>query len=71
MPSVNIKITDDGVTAEQKAALVRDVTSSLVRVLGKKPEHIHVVLDLVDPENWGYSGVLTTQYRKAASGARG
>ena len=64
MPYVNIKVTDDGVTAEQKAALVRDVTDSLVRVLGKKPEHIHVVLDLVDPEDWGYAGVLTTQYRR-------
>ncbi len=71
MPYVNIKITDDGVTVDQKAELVRDVTDSLVRVLGKKPEHIHVVLDLVDPENWGYSGVLTTEYRKGASGARG
>lgn len=64
MPYVNIKITDDGVTADQKAELVRDVTNSLVRVLGKKPEHIHIVLDLVAPENWGYDGVLTTEYRK-------
>ena len=63
MPYVNIKITDDGVTAGQKAELVRDVTDSLGRVLGKRPEHIHVVIDLVDPENWGYSGVLTTEYR--------
>ena len=63
MPYVNIKITNDEVTPEQKAELVRDVTDSLVRVLGKKPEHVHVVLDLVDPENWGYSGVLTTEYR--------
>lgn len=67
MPYVNIKITDDGVSADQKAELVRDVTDSLVRVLGKKPEHIHVVLDLVDLENWGYDGVLTTEYRKRAS----
>ncbi len=66
MPYVNIKITDDGVTAEQKAQLVRDATDSLVRVLGKKPEHIHVVLDLVEPENWGYAGMLTTEYRKRA-----
>ena len=63
MPYVNIKITDDGVTPEQKATLVRDATDSLVRVLGKRPEHIHVVLDLVDPENWGFAGVLTTAYR--------
>ncbi len=64
MPYVNVKLTDDGVTPEQKAALVRDITESLVRVLGKKPEHIHIVLDLVDPENWGFDGVLTTEYRR-------
>lgn len=64
MPYVNIKITDDGVSAEQKAELVRDVTDLLVRVLGKKSEHIHIVIDLVNPENWGYAGVLTTEYRK-------
>ena len=64
MPYVNVKITNDGVTAEAKAEIVRDITSSLVRVLGKKPEHIHIVIDLVDPENWGYDGVLTTEYRK-------
>lgn len=64
MPYVTIRITDDGVTTEQKARLVRDATDSLVRVLGKKPEHIHVILDLVDPENWGYDGVLTTEYRR-------
>ena len=67
MPYVNVKITDDGVTREQKAEIVRDITGSLVRVLGKKPEHIHIVIDLVDPENWGYSGVLTTEYRRRDS----
>ncbi len=64
MPYVNVKLTDDGVTLEQKAALVRDITASLVRVLGKQLEHIHIVLDLVEPENWGFDGVLTTEYRK-------
>jgi 4-oxalocrotonate tautomerase len=43
MPYVNIQITA-GATRAQKAALVKDVTNSLVRVLGKKPEHIHVVI---------------------------
>lgn len=63
MPYVNVKLTDDGVRADQKAEIVRDITESLGRVLGKKPEHIHIVIDLVDPENWGYAGVLTTEYR--------
>jgi 4-oxalocrotonate tautomerase len=32
-------------------------------VLGKRPEHTHVVIDEVDPENWGFAGLLTTEYR--------
>jgi 4-oxalocrotonate tautomerase len=64
MPYVNVKITKDHVTAEQKRAVVQDITASLVRHLGKKPEHIHIVIDEIDPENWGFSGMLTTEYRQ-------
>ena len=64
MPFVNVKITRDGVTAAQKAQIVAEITDTLGRVLGKRPEHTHIVIDEIDPENWGYSGVLTTEYRK-------
>lgn len=62
MPYVNVKITKGTVTKAQKQALVHDITTSLVTHLGKKPEHIHIVIDEIDPENWGFSGVLTTEY---------
>ena len=64
MPYVNVRITKDGVTPEQKAAIVREITETLGRVLGKRPEHTHVIIDEVEPENWGYAGMLTTEYRK-------
>lgn len=64
MPFVNVKITRDGVTAEQKAQIVAEITGTLQRVLGKRPEHTHIVIDEVDPENWGYGGVLTSEYRR-------
>ncbi|MEM9915081.1 MAG: 4-oxalocrotonate tautomerase family protein [Planctomycetota bacterium] len=64
MPYINVKLTEPGVTTEHKAEIVRRFTDTLVEVLGKKPEHIHIVLDLVDEENWGYAGMLTTEYRK-------
>jgi 4-oxalocrotonate tautomerase len=64
MPYVNVRITKDGVTAAQKAAIVAEITATLQRVLGKRPEHTHVIIDEVEPENWGYAGVLTTEYRK-------
>ena len=64
MPYVNVRITKDGVTPEQKAIIVKEITETLGRVLGKRPEHTHVIIDEVEPENWGYAGMLTTEYRK-------
>ena len=63
MPYVNIQITT-GATREQKAALVKDVTDSLVRVLGKKPEHIHVVIQEIEEADWGYAGLLTDTWKQ-------
>lgn len=62
MPYVNVKITRSGVTPDHKAQLVGEITDTLVRVLGKRPEHIHIVLDLVDEEDWGFEGMLTTDW---------
>jgi 4-oxalocrotonate tautomerase len=64
MPFVNIKITRDGATREQKATVVREITRTLERVLGKRPDQTHIIIDEVDPDNWGFSGVLATEYRK-------
>jgi 4-oxalocrotonate tautomerase len=67
MPYVNVKITRDGVTPEQKRQIVEDITNSLVNTLGKKPEHIHIVIDEIEPENWGFAGMLTSDYRTGHS----
>lgn len=64
MPYVNVKITKDTVTVAQKKQLVEEITQTLVSVLGKKPEHIHIVIDEIEPENWGFAGMLTTEYRE-------
>ncbi len=53
MPYVNVQITR-GATRDQKSQLVRDVTESLVRVLGKRPEHIHIVIQEIEEEDWGF-----------------
>lgn len=60
MPYVNVRVLRTGVTTEQKRQIIAEVTDTLVRVLGKKPEHTHVVIDEVDPENWGFAGKLTS-----------
>lgn len=66
MPVVHVRITRDGVTAAQKAEIVAEMTATLGRVLGKKPEHTHIIIEEIDPENWGFAGVLTNEYRKTA-----
>lgn len=47
-----------------KAEIVSDITATLQRVLGKSPEYTHIVIDEVEPENWGFAGLLTTEHRK-------
>lgn len=63
MPYVNVQITT-GASREQKAELVRAITESLRRILGKHPEHTHVVIHEVEEENWGFSGLLTDEWKK-------
>lgn len=65
MPYVNIRITREGATAEQKAALIKGATQLLVDVLGKNPATTVVVIDEVDTDNWGIGGESVTVRRKS------
>ena len=65
MPYVNIKITREGATAEQKAALIKGATQLLVDVLGKNPATTVVVIDEVETDNWGIGGESITVRRQA------
>ena len=64
MPYVNIKVTKEEVTMEQKAELIKGATDLLVRVLGKNPETTVVVIDEVETDNWGIGGEQITIRRK-------
>jgi 4-oxalocrotonate tautomerase len=65
MPYVNVKITrGPEVTREKKAALVEGITQLLAAILDKRPEQTHIVIDEIDTDNWGFAGMLTTDYRK-------
>jgi len=65
MPYVNIRITREGVTTEQKAQLIRGATQLLVDVLGKNPATTVVVIDEVDTDNWGIGGESITVRRQS------
>ena len=67
MPYVNVQILR-GASRAQKSALVADITRSLVEHLGKKPEHIHIVIQEINDEDWGYAGLLTDEWKRAQSG---
>jgi 4-oxalocrotonate tautomerase len=66
MPYVNIKITKEGATKEQKQQLIEGATQLLVDVLGKDPSSLVVVIDEVDTDNWGIAGKSVTELRKGA-----
>jgi 4-oxalocrotonate tautomerase len=64
MPYVNIKITREGVTPEQKEKLIKGTTDLLREVLGKHPSTVFVVIDEVETDNWGVGGETITARRK-------
>lgn len=63
MPYVHIQVTREGVTVEQKEALIAGATDLLVRVLNKNPATTFVVIEEVDTDNWGIAGMPVTKYR--------
>jgi 4-oxalocrotonate tautomerase len=63
MPYVNIRITREGATAEQKATLIRGVTRLLQETLSKNPATTVVTIDEVDTDNWGIGGETVTVLR--------
>jgi 4-oxalocrotonate tautomerase len=64
MPFVNIKITREGVSPDQKAELIKGATDLLVKVLGKNPATTVVVIEEVDTDNWGIGGEPVTLIRQ-------
>ena len=60
MPYVNIKITREGVTPEQKAQLIEGVTTLLQKVLNKNTVSTIVIIDEVETDNWGIAGEQVT-----------
>ena len=64
MPMVNVKITGEGATAEQKSRVIAEMTEVLARVLGKNPATTIVIIEEVETENWGIAGASVSERRK-------
>lgn len=67
MPYINIQITREGASREQKAQLIRGATDLVVQVLGKNPATTFVVIEEVDTDHWGIAGETVTVLRERAS----
>lgn len=50
-------------TPEQKALLIKGVTKLLADTLGKNPQTTVVVIEEIDPDNWGIGGETVTSRR--------
>jgi 4-oxalocrotonate tautomerase len=64
VPYVNIKITDENVTANEKQQLIKGVTELLQRVLNKNPKTTTVIIEEIATANWGINGKSVTELRK-------
>ena len=69
MPYVNIKVTDEGVTLDQKQTLIAATTKLLQDVLNKNPASTFVVIEEVATDNWGVGGELVTDIRARTAAA--
>jgi len=67
MPYINIKVTDEGVTKEQKRKLIAGATQLMVDILNKNPNSTFVVIDEVNTDNWGVGSEMVTDLRQRES----
>ena len=63
MPYVNIQVTDEGVTREQKQKIIHGVSQLLWEVLKKDPTLTHIVIQEIGLDNWGWQGETVTNLR--------
>jgi 4-oxalocrotonate tautomerase len=64
MPYVKIEVTREGVTREQKQALITGVTKLMTEVLNKDPQLTHVVIQEIELDDWGYAGEQVSVLRE-------
>ena len=68
MPYINIKVTNEPeTTPAHKAELIKGATDLVVRVLGKNPNSVFVVIDEVEHCDWGAGGVPVDVHRSQQS----
>jgi 4-oxalocrotonate tautomerase len=57
MPVVRITMWK-GRSKEQKAKLAEAITKAMVDIAGTAPEHVHIIFEDVEKEDWAIAGKL-------------
>lgn len=65
MPFIQISLIE-GRTAEEKAALIKEVSEAAMRTVNATPENTRVVIYEVTADEWGVGGQTVTQMRQNA-----
>jgi 4-oxalocrotonate tautomerase len=68
MPTIRVELFE-GRTAEQKAALAKEITEACVRVLGGKPDGVDVLFFDIARHNWATGGELWSEKAPAKPAA--
>jgi 4-oxalocrotonate tautomerase len=66
MPLVTITLARRAtpMSAEKKAELIAGVTTLLVETLDKHAEDVVVLIEELDPDNWGQGGITASERRR-------
>jgi 4-oxalocrotonate tautomerase len=64
MPYVKVELTREGVTREQKQALIKGITDLITDVLNKDPQLTYVVIQEFDLDDWGLAGEQVSVLRE-------
>ena len=63
MPIVRVTLIENR-TAQQKQAAAKDITEALVKHCGAHADHIYVVFEDVNPDDWVIAGETITERRR-------
>ena len=66
MPLVTITLArrEPATSPEKKAELIAGVTELLVETLDKRAEDVVVLIEELDPDNWGQGGITASEIRR-------
>ncbi len=64
MPIITVSILE-GRTAEQKRALVENITQAVVAAIAAPPEDVRIIINDMKPENYAIAGLPVLDYRAA------